>query len=240
MTVQTKEMVIADVVKWELPSEICRLKKHITCIPGATVPLVVGEVLEPGGAVAQIATIATAGLLADGGTYKLGYKGQWTAAIAWDEVLANIKIAFELLSLVTDTITFSAAFANGTTATWTTTGPKAEIKVDGRELLDGAVKMISSTCPTTTGGSTAADSAKILATGANADFILLEKVALADLKTGNEILRAVISKGDCIINGNNLFGLAAELAGGKAALVARGITIRTEPTIYQAGLPTGY
>ncbi len=239
MTVQTKEMVIGDVVKWELPNELCRLKKHITCIPGATVPLVVGEVMEPGGAVAQISTFVTA-MTADGGTFKLGYKGQWTAAIAWDATLAACKTAFELLSLVTDTVTFSAAFANGTTITWTTAGQKDAILIDWRLLTDGGVVMSDTTSLTTTGGSAAATSAKILATAANADFILLEKVVLADLKTDNNILRAVISKGDCVINGDNLFGLAAQLAGAKTALIARGITIRTGPNLYQAGLPTGY
>ena len=238
MSTQTKEIVIGDVVKWELPHELARDKKHITNIPGATVGLVVGEILEPGGAVAQIHTAVTA-LTADGGTYKLGYKGQWTTAIAWDGNAAAVKAAFELLSTVTDTVTASAAMSiNGSTLTWTTAGKKDKVNVDARLLLDGTVVMSDLTAGVTTGGSTAAASAKILATGANADFILLEKVTLADLKAELNIMRAVISKGECIVDGDNLFGLAAELAGGKTALVARGITIRTEPTIYQSGPPT--
>ena len=239
MTTQNKEMVIGDVVKWELPHELARTKVHITCIPGATVPLVVGEILEPGGAVAQISTFVT-GDTADGGTFKIGYNGQWTTALAWNASAADIKTAFELLSTVTDTITASAAFANATTITWGTAGKKSQIDYDGRLMLDGAVVMDSDrvTLLITTGGSVAASSAIILATAANADYILLEKVTLADLQVEANIERAVITKGDCIVDGDNLFGLAAELAGAKTALIARGITIRTEPTIYQSGPPT--
>ncbi|KKM83310.1 hypothetical protein LCGC14_1310800 [marine sediment metagenome] len=241
MTTQNKEMVIGDVVKWELPHELARTKVHITNIPGASVGLVVGEILEPGGAVAQVHTFAAiaSAPLADGGTYKLGYKGQWTTAMAWNETLGNAKTAFEALSTVTDTITFSAEpCITGSTGTWATAGKKAKINVDARLLLDGALDMDGSTFPVTTGGSVAASSAKIIATGANADYILLEKVTLTDLQTELNIMRTVISKGDCIVDGDNLFALAAELAGSKAALVTRGITIRTEPTLYQSGIPT--
>ena len=238
MSTQTKEMVIGDVVKWEIPHEIARSKVHITCIPGATVGLVVGEILEPGGAVAQIHTAATA-LTADGGTYRIGYKGQWTTALAWDANAAACKAAFELLSTVTDTVTFSAAYSiSASTMTWTTAGKQETLDIDARLLLDGAVVMTDLVSTITTGGSTAAGSAIILATAANADYILLEKVLLVDLQTDGVIERAVISRGECIVDGDNLFGLAAELAGAKTALAARGITIRTEPAIYQSGPPT--
>ena len=243
MSKQTKEMVIGDVVKWETPYEIARMKLHITQIPAATVGLVVGEILEPGGAVAQIHTFAAlAGApTADGGTYRLGYKGQWSAAIAYNANAATCKTAFELIPtvLAEDTVTFSAAACvTGSTCTWTTAGKKDKIEVDARLLLDGAVAMTGATFPVTTGGSTAAGSGKILATGGNADYVLLEKVTLADLIAEPLIERAVIYKGECILDGDNLFGLAAELAAAKTALIARGMTIRTEPTIYQAGPPT--
>ena len=172
MSLQTKEMVIGDVVKYELPHELARSKVHITCIPGATVGLVVGEILEPGGAVAQIHTTDTKGNTADGGTFKLGYKGQWTTALAFGVTLADAKTAFELLSTVTDTVTFSASpMINGTTCTWGTAGKKATIEVDGRLLLDLAVVMDDATLAISTGGSVAASSAKILATAPKADYI---------------------------------------------------------------------
>jgi len=249
MSTQNKEMVVGDVVKYETPHEIARSKVHITCIPGATVGLVVGEILEPGGAVAQITTITALAAAPDpdGGTFKLGYKGQWTAALAFDALVATLKAAFEGLSTVTDTVTFSDAIdtlgAAAVTITWGTAGKKDNIDIDGRLMLDLAVAMgvkgvTEPSCVITTGGSTAAGSGIILATGANADYVLLEKVLLADLQTDGLIERAVISKGDCILDGDNLFGAAAELAGAKTALAARGMTIRTEPTIYQSGPPT--
>ena len=249
MSLQTKEMTAGDVVKWELPHEVCRAKVHITCIPGATVGLVVGEILEPGGAVAQITTITALAAAPDpdAGTLKLGYKGQWTAALAFDAVVADLKSAFEGLSTVTDTVTFSDAIdtlgAAPVTITWGTAGKKADVDIDGRLMTDGGVAMgvvgvTQPTCVISTGGSTAAGSGKIIATGGNADYVLLEKVLLADLKAEGLIERAVISKGDCILDGDNLFCLAAQLTAAKAALVTRGITIRTEPTIYQSGPPT--
>jgi len=240
MSTQTKEKVIGDVVKFEQPHELCRKKIHITQIPGAVLALAVGDCLEPGGAVAQIHTTTNtaAGPTADGGTFKLGYKGEWTTALAWNASAADTKTAFELLSTVTDTITFSAAFPiTGTTATWATAGKKDIINVDARLLLDGAVVM-GTLAPVTTGGSTAAGSAIIVATGANADYILLEKVSLADLIAEPLIERAVIYQGDCIVDGDQLYAVAAQLAAAKTALVARGITVRTEPTIYQSGPPT--
>lgn len=239
MTVQTKEMVIGDVVKWELPNHLCRKMIPIKRVLAATKALVVGEIMEPATAVAQVHTITTFAdaPLADGGTYKLGYKGQWTTAIDWDETLANMKIAFELLSTVTDAITFSAAFATAVTATWTTVGKKDEIGLDARLLLDGTVAMTSATLTVTTVGSAVTDNV-ILATGASANGVLLQKVTLDDLKKKNVIKRAFLVCGDSLVDGNNLFGLAAELAGAKTALVALGIRIRTEPDIYQIGPPT--
>ncbi len=239
MSTKTKEMVLGDVVKWELPHGLARAKVHITNIPGATLALVVGELLEPGGAVAQIhtATNTAGGPTADGGTYRLGYKGQWTTALAWNANAATAKTAFELMSTVDDTVTFSAApVITGTTCTWATAGKKAKINVDARLLLDGAVVM-GTLFPVTTGGSVAASSAKIVATGANADYILLENVSLTELQTGLDIERAVITKGECIVDGDNLYAVAAQLAGAKTAMIARGVTIRTEPTIYQSGPP---
>ncbi len=120
MTIQTKETVIGDFLKWELPHELCR-ETRIVSRDLNGVAMACGEICEPDTAVAQIATTANvAGApTADSGTFKLGYKGQWTTALAWNVTLADAKTAFELLSTVTDTITFSASPAiTGTTATW--------------------------------------------------------------------------------------------------------------------------
>ena len=237
MSTQTKETVIGDVVKWELPHEYCRVDKNVSRDLAATVALPVGQLCEPDTAVAQIHTITTA-LTADGGTYKLGYKGQWTTALAWNANAAAIKAAYELLSTVVDTITASAAFANATTITWTTAGQKDEVEFDGRLLLDGAVVMDTEpTIDVSTIGSTAAEMV-IVATGGNASGVLLEKVTLADLLADNNISRAFLVRGSSIVDSDQVTVVAAQKAAALAALVALGIQMRTEPTIYQSGPPT--
>lgn len=239
MSVQNKETVIGDVVKYELPHEYCRANVVISRDMAATAGLDVGECLEPDTAVAQIHTVTNTagGPLADGGTFKLGYKGEWTTALAWNASAADTKTAFELLATVTDTITFSAAFPiTGTTATWTTAGPKDEINVDARLLLDGAVVM-GTLAPVSTIGSLVA-SQVIVATGANTTSILLEKVTLAELLVGNNIERAVLLRGSAIVDSDQLSVLAAQKADALTALTALGIQMRTEPTIYQSGPPT--
>ncbi len=240
MSTQTKETVLGDVVKWEQPHEYCRSTLVISRdLAAAAAGLKVGELLEPDTAVAQIHTTTNTagGPTADGGTFKLGYKGQWTTALAWNASAADTKTAFELLSTVTDTITFSAAFAiTGTTATWATAGPKDEIDVDARLLLDGAVVMGTLT-PVSTIGSLVA-SQVLIATGANATSILLQKVTQAELLVGNNIERACLVRGAAIVDSDQTTVLAAQKAAALAALVALGIQMRTEPTIYQSGPPT--
>lgn len=240
MSTKTMTPVIGDVVKWELPNELCRAIRRVKRNLTATAGLNVGQIIEPATAVAQVHTY-TCVAVADGGTFKLGYKGQWTTAIAWDATVATIKTAFELLSTVTDTITVSGASGLVTTVTitWGTAGKKDEIRIDARLLTDGGVVMEGdSAIAVTTVGSVVATDVIALATGANATGILLEEVTLDDLKTLNDIKRAFLVKGDAIVDGDKLLAVAAQLVAGKAALVVLGITIRTEPTIYQAGPPT--
>lgn len=240
MSTQNKETVLGDVVKWENPHEYCRsslvISRDLTA-PAAGLP--VGECLEPDTAVAQIHTTTnTAGApTADGGTFRLGYKGQWTTALAFGVTLGDAKTAFELLSTVTDTITFSASPAiTGTTATWATTGPKAEIEWDTRLLLDGAV-VCGTLSPVSTIGSLVA-SQVVIATGSNATSILLEKVTQAQLLVGNNIRRACLVRGSSIVDSDQLTVLAAQKADALTALIALGIQMRTEPSIYQLGPPT--
>jgi len=241
MSTQNKEIVLGDVVKWEQPYEYCRESRIVSRDLAAARDLNVGELCEPDTAVAQVhtfAAIATAPL-ADAGTYKLGYKGEWTTALAWDANANACKAAFELLSTVTDTITFSAAACiTGSTATWTTSGPKDEIEVDARLLTDGEVTMAGSTMPVTTIGSLVA-SMVITATGANVTGILLEKVTQADLLVGNNIERPFLVRGAAIVNSDECTCLAAQKAAGIAAMVALGVQMRTEPDILSSGLDTG-
>lgn len=240
MSSQDKEMVLGDVVKWELPHYLCRVNKRVSRDLTATLALPVGEIMEPDGDAAQVHTFDmddVSSFNPDAGTYKLGYKGQWTAALDFDESAANVKTAFEALSTVDDTITMSAAIDHAVTITWGTAGVKDEILLDTRLLTDGGVVCTGCHLDVTTIGSTTSDMV-LIATGGNATGILLEKVTLADLKSKNDLYRPFLVKGDCIVDGDNLYALAAQLAAAKTALIALGITIRTEPTLYQAGPPT--
>ena len=234
MSVQTKDVALGDVVLYETPLEYCRVNMRISRDLAAAADIPVGGVLEPDGAVAQVHTY-TCTAVADGGTYKLGYKGQWTTALAFDANAAAIKAAFEALSTVDDTITASAALVSGTTITWTTNGAKDEIDIDARLLTDGGVSMDGdSAIAVTTIGSTASD-AVILATGANADYILLEMVTKEELLVGNNIERAVLTRGPAVVDWTQCSGAAAQMAAAKTALIARGIDCRTEATTYSSG-----
>lgn len=236
MSIQNKEVVLGDVFKWGLPQQLCIAQKRVKRVLNASVGFVVGEMLEPAGNVAQIHTIVTGADApnSDGGTFKLGYKGQWTTALAWNANAGTIKAAFELLSTVDDDITASAAHDDAVTLTWTTAGKKDEIQHDGRLLTDGGIAMTSTVINVTTVGSTTSD-VVVCATGGNVTGILLEKVTLDDLKNNNNIQRAFLVKGPSIVDGNNLYAVAAQLADAKAAMVVLGVTIRTEPTLYQSG-----
>jgi hypothetical protein len=57
MSTQNKEMVIGDVVKYELPHELCRVNKRVSRNLTATLALPVGEITEPDGAAAQVHTM---------------------------------------------------------------------------------------------------------------------------------------------------------------------------------------
>ena len=90
MSTQTKERVLGDTVKWENPHEYCRSNLVVSRdLAAAAAGLAVGELLEPDTAVAQIHTTTnTAGApTADGGTFRLGYKGQWTTDLAFGVVV---------------------------------------------------------------------------------------------------------------------------------------------------------
>jgi len=239
MSTQQKNPVVGDVVKYESPHALCREERHITMVAGATLPLVVGEMMEPDTAVAQIDTYTCTGT-ADGGSFKLGYRGQWTAAIAFGANAAAIKTAFELLDTVTDVITASAALVNGTTLTWTTAGHKEVIEIDARLLTDTGVSMEGdSAIATTTQGTLVADMV-ICATGGAVTGVLLDEVSLIELQTNPRIERAflIASDGVAIVDGDKLYAIAAQLAAGIAAIDAlAGINVRYEPSILSSGTP---
>ena len=80
----------------------------------------------------------------------------------------------------------------------------------------------------------------IIATGGNASGILLEAVSLDDLQNKNDLYRAFLVRGPAIVDSDNLYALATELADAKTALAALTpkIDLRTEPDVYQSGPDT--
>ena len=101
MSLKEKAICIGDIIKWETPHEYCRVNKRVSRNLTAALALPVGEIMEPDGAAAQVHTFDMDSPSAwdpDGGTYKLGYKGEWTTALAYNASANDIKTAFELLS----------------------------------------------------------------------------------------------------------------------------------------------
>lgn len=241
MSTQNKNPVVGDVVKYESPHALCREQRHVTMVPAATLPLVVGEMMEPDTAVAQVDTY-TCVATADGGTYSIGYDGEWTAPIAWDANAAAQKAAIELLSTVTDTITSDSAAGLVTTDTWTwtTAGHKSKLEIDARLLTDGGVVMEGdSSIATTTQGTLVADMV-ICATAANVTGVLLDEVSLVELQTNPRIERSflIASDGVAIVDGDQLYAIAAQLAAAITAIDAlAGINVRYEPNIVSSGTP---
>jgi len=245
MSTQEKNPVVGDVVKYESPHTVMRESRHVTMVPAATLPLVCGEMMEPDTNVAQIETY-TAPTVVDGGTYRLGYEGAWTAPLAQAMGVADMKTAFDALPTVLatgHTITFAvtATLLDTMTATWSAVGHKSAIQIDARLLTDGGVVqegLVSFAI--TTPGSLITDMV-IVATGGNTTGVLLEEVSLVDLQTKDNIERSFLIAGDggyAIVDGDRLYAIAAQLATGIAAIDAlAGIHVRYEPNILSSGTP---
>jgi len=240
MATKEKPVCFGDVVKSMSAHALCTEQRHITMVAAATLPLVVGEMMEPDTAVAQIETYTCAGT-ADGGTFALGFEGAWSAPIAFNANAAAIKAAFELLPTVIATgltVTASAALVTGTTITWSAAAHLSGIDIDARLLTDGGVSMEGdSAIAITTPGTLVADMV-ICATGGNVTGVLLEDVDLLELQTNPLIERAflVASDGVAIVDGDNLYAVAAQSAAAIAAIDAlAGINVRYEPNIFSSG-----
>ena len=236
MSTITKGPALGDVILYETPRAICREEYEITRVLAATQALEVGTPMDFDAAVAAVQTITMVTASASG-TYRLGFRGIWTAPIAWNAVLATIKTAFELISDGV-VVTFSAAFINGTTITFANTvGNIPEITYDGRlNLTAGAVEATATILTTTVGE--LATMKMIAAAAADVDAILLERVSLTDLQnaSGEKLRRACIMRGHVVLNASAIaaegrrqtaaFGTAVAT---QTALVALGMNARVEP-----------
>ncbi len=241
MAVDTKGPAIGDVILTEEPMHYCRGDHDIvgntpaqiaTAIAAGTLTaagLLPGQAMDfAAGAVAAVQTFtAPVGApLADGGTYRMGFQGIWTAPIAWDANAGAVKAAFELISGtykgVAITITASAAACiTGTTITFLNTmGNVPVIEFDGRLCLDGAVAMTGGTYLTTTFGELTTMK-EFATTTANIDSILIEPVSIAELGgDGTTLKRSFLTRGPATVNADAITCGAGTVAAAVAALLA--------------------
>lgn len=236
MSTIEKGPALGDIVLYETPRDICREEYEVTRNLTATRALEVGTPMDFDAAVAAVQTITMATASASG-TLRLGFRGIWTAPIAWNASLADLKTAFELISDGV-IVTFSAAFLNTTTITFANTvGNIPEIVYDGRlNLTAGAVEATATILTTTVGE--LATMKMIAAAAADVDAILLERVSLEDLQnaSGEALRRSFIMRGHVVLNATKIaaegrrqtatFGTAAAT---RTALVALGMEARLEP-----------
>ena len=257
MATLTKGPALGDIVKYETPGLICREEYEVTRVLAAALPYEVGTPMDFDAAVAAVQTYTTnGGFVADGGTYRLGYKGYWTAALAWNANVAAINAALDLLVVLSGGVAGDIVHANVggdlliSTNTFTflnTLGNVPEVLLDERLLTDATVPInVGSTILTTTVGELATMKMVSVA-AANSDCILLERVSLTDLQnaSGEKLRRPFIVRGHCVVDATKIadegrkhtpaFGTAAQC---RAAYVALGIEARLEPVMINEGTPS--
>lgn len=261
MSTLNKGPALGDVVLYETPRDICREQYEVTRVLAATLPLEIGTPLDFDAAVAAVQTYTTnGGFVADGGSYRLGYNGDWTIVLAWNANVAAINAALDVLVAISGGAAGDIVHANVggdlliSTNTFTflnTLGNVPEILLDLRLMTDGGVAYPLnfanlSTILTTTVGELATMK-MIAAAAADTDAILLERVSLTDLQnaSGEKLRRACIMRGHCVVNATEIAkqGRAQTAAFGTAvatqtALVALGINARLEPLQGDEGTPS--
>ncbi len=252
MSTLTKGPALGDIVLYETPRAICREEYEVTRVLAATRAYEVGTPMDFDAAVAAVQTYTTnGGFVADGGTYRLGYKGVWTTILAWNLNVAGINAALDVLLPLVGGTAGDIVHANVggdlliSTNTFTflnTLGNVPEVVLDLRLMTDGGVAYPAnfanlSTLLTTTVGELATMKMVSVA-AANTDAILLERVSLTDLQnaSGETLRRSFIMRGHCVLNATKIadegrkhtpgFGTAAATA---TALIALGMNARVEP-----------
>ncbi len=106
-------------------------------------------------AVSEVQTVALATApnnVPDGGTFTLTYRGQTTAAIAWDANAAAIQAALEAMSSVNSgDVTVSGAIGNGATFTFAGTLGDVDLLMINSSLTDGGVPVTAGIAETVQG-----------------------------------------------------------------------------------------
>jgi hypothetical protein len=93
---------------------------------------------------AEVHTLTCINAANDGGTYRLGFLGEFTQPLAFNTSAANMKIAFENLSSVVGypggvSVTFAGALTTTTTCTFSDSRRYALVEVSPDSLNDGGV-----------------------------------------------------------------------------------------------------
>jgi hypothetical protein len=93
---------------------------------------------------AEVHTITSINAANDGGTYRLGFLGEYTQPLAFNTSAANMKIAFENLKTVTEypggvSVTFSGALTTTATVTYSDSRNYPLIEISPDSLNDGGV-----------------------------------------------------------------------------------------------------
>ncbi len=245
----SESKVLGDVVKYEDPLNYAREEFEVVRNLTATSGYEVGTPMGPcAAAVAAVQTYTCTGT-ADGGTYQLGYKGEWTTILAWNATVAQINAALDVMIVLTGGTAGDIVFANVagdalvSTNTFTflnTLGNVEDIVIDARLLTDGGVSMHGdSAIATTTAGELTTQYEDL--TTASCTAVLLESVSLDELNNGDAeaLRRPFLVRGPSIVDVDQVFAEAS--AGTEAALItaleAVGIQCRTEPDITDTGTP---
>lgn len=250
MAVKTKGPAIGDIILSEAARHYCRCDHPVTRELAATVGLVPGQAMDfTAAAVAAVQTYTSVGT-ADGGTYRIGYKGQWTTILAWNANVAAINAALDIMVVLSGGAAGDIVHANVggdlliTTNTFTflnTLGNVEDVVIDMRLLTDGGVNMHTlqagaNPIATTTAGELTTGK-EYATTTANADSILLEAVSLDDLRGADQesLRRSFLTRGPSTINADAVTCPAGTVAALVTALQALGIQCHREATMTNEG-----
>jgi len=260
MAVSSKTRSIGDIILSEAPRHYCRSDHEVTRDLAATVGLVAGQAMDfTAAAVAAVQTYTTAGgFVADGGSYRIGWMGFWTTALAWDANIVAINAALDVMVVLSGNTAGDIVCANVggdlliSTNTFTflnTEGNVEDIVLDLRLMTDGGLTYAAIQAATLgAGGFIATTTAGELTTGkewatttANIDSILLEPVSLTDLQNGDgeTLKRSFLTRGPATVNADAITCPAGTVAAAVAALLALTPSIigQREATMTNAGTP---
>lgn len=252
MASKSKGPAIGDIILSEAARHYCRCDHPVTRELAATLKLVPGQAMDfTAAAVAAVQTYTSVGT-ADGGTYRIGYKGVWTTILAWNANVAAINAALDVMIVLCGGVAGDIVHANvggdllitTNTFTWLNTlGNVEDVIIDLRLCTDGGVNMHTlqagaSPIATTTAGELTTGK-EWATTTANADSILLEEVSLTDLQNGDGqgLRRSFLTRGPSTINADAVTCPAGTRAALVTALEALGIQCHREATMTNEGTP---